>query len=526
MFKTIGCIITLWIFAVASITAQEEWIIEFQDDQIARQFVQEPDVCSFEKIIPNKTFFKLSFCNEWNKSKLAETQGIIGFMPNTKLEYRVDPNDPRYTDQWPLPLIQADLAWNEVEHGFTADGKEIVIAIVDSRIDIEHEDFINNIWFNQGEIPDDGIDNDGNSYIDDFAGLNTNNNTDNHQFGSHGTKVAGIIGAEADNGLGIAGINWNIKLMILSGVDDVANILEAYEYIIDQRKRYNETNGEEGAFVVATNFSGGVPMVFPTQFPSWCSLYEDMGREGILSVASADNEDYDVDILGDMPTTCNSDYLITVTSTTRNDTKTSNAAFGQEHVDLGAPGADTFSTLPEGGYGNFNGTSAAAPHVAGAIGLLYTAECEALTSLIESAPSDAALMIKSSILENVVPLIDLNQRTVSNGRLDIFNAKIGLAETCGTNTSTSNELTFEILGNPIGDRFLDIEYEFVQFVEHQVNVYSFDGKLVYSQIFFPSLFGTPRFSINISNLTQGMYAIQITDGKRNVAKKFIKREIR
>lgn len=517
------CLICLLSFAF-SLNGQS-YLLQFNDNEAAEDYFKanKGDFIDIEHISKSTHIYSVYPKADVRFENLKKRNSVLHISENAKVYPREIPNDSQYGMQWPLPLIEAEKAWNEVNHGLTYDNREIVIAVLDASFQIDHPDLINNIWTNEAEIPDDGIDNDNNGYVDDYYGLHVDDNNDNHPNGTHGTKVSGIIGAEGNNGLGITGVNWKIKLMIISGTNTSADIIEGYEYALNQRRLYNQTNGEKGAFVVVTNFSAGIPYVFGTSFPEWCSMYDAMGEVGILSVTAADNGDYNVDVEGDMPTTCQSDYLITVTSTDRFDLKAATAAFGSINVDLGAPGENTFSTTNNDEFTGFTGTSAASPHVAGAIGLLYSANCpQLITSSIE-LPSSAALTAKEAILSSTTNISTLSTRTVSGGRLNIFDAMSQLSMQCATvNSNDKNELSiFDLSPNP-AENALKFSYGYKRFSEHTVSVYNTLGKLIYTTNVTPSLFAEPIVTMDVSNFTSAMYYIVIDDGEEVFSTKFFK----
>src|SRR5690606_1454004 len=111
---------------------------------------------------------------------------------------------------------------------------------------------------NHGEIPGDGIDNDQNGYTDDYLGLNVQTDNDQHASDVHGTAVAGIIGAQGGNQKGVCGINWNVKLLLISGIERESDIIEGYQYATALRNTYRNSGGTQGAFVVATSLSAGI----------------------------------------------------------------------------------------------------------------------------------------------------------------------------------------------------------------------------------------------------------------------------
>lgn len=354
------------------------------------------------------------------------------------------PNDPEFSNQWQYlndgingaitdSDIDADLAWDIATGGVTANGDTIVICVIDAGIDHDHEDLVGNIWVNHSEIQGNGLDDDNNGFTDDYRGWNSFSMTDNvFNNNDHGTSVAGIIGAKGNNNIGIAGVNWNIKTMVViggSGMED--EVLTSYSYPLRHRKKYNETNGAEGAFVVATNASWGVDLGMASDFPLWCAFYDSLGHHGILNCGATANDNFDVDIEGDMPTTCTSDFLISVTNTNSSDLKHSDAGYGATSIDLGAPGAETEAIEPDNNYGLFAGTSAATPHVTGAIGLLYSAPCSNLSGLALNDPPAAALLVKNYILNGVDPNVSLDGITFTGGRLNVNNSIQLLMDSCG-----------------------------------------------------------------------------------------------
>jgi len=345
------------------------------------------------------------------------------------LETRQGPNDPDVSEQWGVFAIGADKAWGLTTGGLTTQGDTIVVAILDSGFDVLHEDLRENVWKNHAETFGDRIDNDNNGYVDDFMGWNFITNSPMHMSDQHGHSVAGIIGARGNNQKGVAGINWNIKLMLLE-TRMVSDIIAAYEYIIDQRERYNTSSGKSGAFVVATNASFGVNRVFCEQQPAWGKIYERLGAAGILTAAGAANNAWDVDQVGDMPTTCPSEFLLTVLNTNANDERYYGSAFGRKSIDMGAPGQNSYTTKPFNSYGSFNGNSAAAPHLAGAIALLYAMPCGNIGREALRYPKETALKVRQALLSGVDLSAALSAITATGGRLNVFNSLNLLMEKC------------------------------------------------------------------------------------------------
>lgn len=355
------------------------------------------------------------------------------------------PNDTRFRDQWYFQNtgqsggtagidLSMPLAWDITTGGTTHGNDTIVLCIIDNGIDTLHPDLRPNLWTNYAEIPDNGIDDDKNGYVDDYHGWNTiRNNAQVSDANFHGTPVSGIAGARGNNEIGISGVNWNVKIMpVVGGFGAVSEdrILQAYLYAYRQRKRYNDSRGKEGAFVVATNASWGISRAKPADYPIWCAFYDSLGRQGIINVAATEtSQEIDVDAAGDMPTACGSDYLITVNSVDHKGMKAP-GGFGLSSIDLGAFGENVLSTTPNSGYGIEKGTSFAAPQVTGAVGLLYAARCPSLAVLAETDPPGAALFIKSLLLAGTEPTAALQGKTVTGGRLNVFNSLRLLLGTC------------------------------------------------------------------------------------------------
>ncbi|MDX1941395.1 MAG: S8 family serine peptidase [Saprospiraceae bacterium] len=359
------------------------------------------------------------------------------------------PNDQLINLQWqylnvgqsgglPGADFDIDLAWDITTGGRTASGDTIVVCVIDEGIRAEHPDFAGNIWINHQEIANNGLDDDGNGFIDDRRGWNTARNNDEVYEGTkHGTAVAGIIGAKGNNGIGVSGVNWNVKMMIVrGGIGLESEAIEAYSYPLSLRKLYNQTNGQKGAFVVATNSSWGAEYLFPSEAPLWCSMYDSLGTQGILNAGATSNLDINVDEVGDLPSTCPSDYLISVTNLNFNNEKVvagnglQGAGFGAANIDLGAYGQDVWTIDGSTGYGPFGGTSAATPHVAGTIALLYSAPCAGFAALYKSDPKVAALLIRDFILQGAVATPSLAGITVTGGRLNINNSLLQLMGAC------------------------------------------------------------------------------------------------
>ncbi len=387
--------------------------------------------------------------------ELENNPFIDKVMPDTKVSRRNIPDDAQFNQQWALQntgqsggTIDADIdapeAWDLSTGGVTPLGDTIVVAIVDGGMLLTHADLIPNLWTNWGEIPGNGIDDDNNGYIDDIHGWNAYSSNGSIPSDGHGTHVAGIVGAKGNNGNYVSGVNWDVKLMALGGSSGTTSIvLEAYGYILDQRAIYDSTGGVSGAFVVATNSSFGVNNADcnSATYSLWNDMYNAMGQYGILSCGATMNNNSNVDVTGDVPTGCESDYMVSVTNTTRNDSKNSGAAYGATTIDLGAPGTQILSTYTGGGTSSLSGTSMASPHVAGAIGFMHASMSSGLASFYRSSPDQGAIIIKQIILDGTDQLASLNGITVSGGRLNLYNSAVLSMEYLAADSLDPNPIT-------------------------------------------------------------------------------------
>lgn len=344
------------------------------------------------------------------------------------------PSDTDFSKQWNLnPLnksannfsINVDTAWG----AFGVGGKdisnnEIVIAIVDGGADLKHKDLIENLWVNKNEIPGNNIDDDKNGYIDDIVGWNAYSKSGNVSSNYHGTHVAGIAGAKGGNNLQVSGVNWNVKLMIVNGSSgSTSTVLEAYNYVLAQKKLWLSSGGKLGANVVATNSSFGIDNADckSGDYPAWNDIYNEMGKAGILSAAATANNDVNIDNVGDVPTGCSSPYLITVTNTNKFG-KRAFAGYGLKTIQIAAPGEKILSTLPGNTVGELSGTSMATPHIAGAVGYLHSVASQDFNNYIISKPGDGAIELKNIILSTVTKVDNLKTEVSSGGILNLYEA--------------------------------------------------------------------------------------------------------
>ena len=359
---------------------------------------------------------------------LRASEKVQAAQLNHYVEDRATPNDPQFGSQWHHidasdNDIDSDLAWDITTGGSTANGDRIVVAVLEGGgSNYNHVDLIGNHWTNDAEIDGNGVDDDGNGFVDDVNGWNAASGNDAISAGGHGTAVSGMIGAVGNNGNGGAGVNWDVEIMqIQMGSLTESNVIAAYNYPYTMRNLYNTSGGTQGAFVVATNASWGIDGANPANYPVWCAYYDDLGAVGILNCGATANNNVNIDVVGDMPTGCGSDYMVAVTATNSSDVRTF-SGYGATTIDLGAPGEAVF--LPSGstGYSSTSGTSFASPCVAGGIALVYSAPCADLASSALTSPQSTADAVLGYILEGVDAVPNLVGETVTGGRLNVKNA--------------------------------------------------------------------------------------------------------
>jgi len=407
------------------------------------------EVEKLEVLVPSLNLFSVTFkqpsvSRSFLKTFSSASKIVKYAHPDHIVKLRQSPNDPELKSQWSLNGLSsrgdigATQAWELGTGGKDASGNDLVVAVIDGGVDINHKDLKNNIWVNSNEIPGNQKDDDGNGYIDDVNGWNAieENGSVSGDPGDqgymHGTHVAGIIGAQGNNRLQVAGVNWNTKIMgIVGSSGETSVVAKAYGYVIAQKKLWLDSQGKKGANIVVTNSSFGVDEAdcSSAEFSVWNDLYDEMGKLGILSVVATSNSSVDVDKVGDVPSGCKSTYLISVTNTDSEDEKYSGGAgFGEKSIHLGAPGTDILSTVPGDKVKKLTGTSMATPHVTGAVALLHSIASKKFLAEYETAPADAARELKQILLKSVDKVSSLKGNTLTEGRLNVFKAADSLSK--------------------------------------------------------------------------------------------------
>jgi len=439
------------------------------------------------------------------------------------IQPRATPNDTEFNYLWNMQntgsnngIAGADIdalkAWDIATGGLTVDGDTIVVAVIDYGFYLAHTDL--NYWKNYQEIPLNGIDDDGNGYIDDVNGWNALTNTDSLPIENHGTHVCGIIGARGNNGVGISGVNWNVKIMPISygsGFGLESNAIAAYSYVKDQRQLYNKSNGTKGAFIVSTNSSFGIDTANAIYHPLWCAMYDSLGKVGVLSAAATKNLDVNVDNVGDVPTSCASNWLISVTNTNNQDEKFANAGYGKKSIDLAAPGTSIFSTVSGNGYNFFSGTSMATPHVSGTVALMLSAACSNFMKAYKADPAMMSLVIKDSLLKAVDVIPSMQGITVSGGRLNLYKSVRSIKNYCGENTLPTSDNFFDIITvYPVPTFGNGITIDYTSDVEAELDITSVLGQEILKIPCTSSTIGIIQHAqIELPAISKGVYFIQL-----------------
>jgi len=350
---------------------------------------------------------------------LEARDDVLYAEPNFVRHLDVTPNDPSFNQLYGLNLIGAPQVWDS-----TQGNRNIVVGVIDEGIDRTHEDLQANIWTNPSPGSITGISGDVNGY--DFR-----DDTGNIVPEPHATHVAGTIGAVGNNGVGVAGVNWQVSLMSLrfisaaAGSGTTADAIKAYNYVKQMRDLWSSSGHTKGADIRAVNASYGGGGYSQAE----ADAINAMGQSGVLFVAAAGNDATDSDVHPNYPADYSLPNVMSVAATTSTDTLAGFSNFGRHSVLVGAPGSGIFSTLPNNTYSFLSGTSMAAPHVTGAAALL----CAANSNLSVS-------QLRALLAFNGDPVMALQGRSLTGRRLNVFKSLQAMNENDTTPPGTVTNL--------------------------------------------------------------------------------------
>jgi hypothetical protein len=496
-------------------------------NDLTRWLEEQAIVGSLEHISKSYYFLPTAIHPDFELADRMQALPFVTFShPNQAATLRANvPNDTLYFRQLYHKLIGSEQAWDISTGGASPQGYPIVVAVFDDGFDRYHEDIVDNLWINPGEIPNDGIDNDNNGFVDDYDGYNPHLQNGSVPVERHGHSVTGYIGARGNNITGIAGINWEAQLMVVGRALSEVQLMRAFEFILHWRRLFNTTGGAQGAYIVALNMSIGFDNKFPVDMPWLCEAMEDLHQAGILVVASAPNVATNIASSGDLPCLCATPNLICVTNTTIDDELVSNAGFSSQFVHLGAPGHQSFTVdTGIGAYRLFGGTSAAAPMVTGTLALLASMPCTGLTDNLFADPPAAASILRQAVLDGVKPLSKLAGITITGGRLCLWcdgdkGAVTSLSNLCGSAEGPISVL--RVRNNPTRDMaFIDLRSPGLE--RFPVRIYNVLGQIVWEQMFEPeALFESKLIEVNTASWASGVYMVKAGDGRRAAAARLL-----
>lgn len=341
--------------------------------------------------------FKVSGMSTKDAIALLKSHQAIEYVePDYQVSIARTPDDPRFDELWGLN--------NDGQTGGTADAdidaveawdistgsRDVVVGVIDTGIDYSHSDLASNMWVNSSEIPGDGIDNDGNGFIDDVHGINAiTDSGDPMDDEGHGTHVSGTIGASGGNGIGVVGVNHEVSLVGCKFLDAAGNgstsdAIKCIDYMVSLK------NSGVNLRVLNNSWGGG------GYSQALADAIASSEAADLLFVAAAGNDTIDNDVNPHYPSNYENASVLSVASTDQTDGISWFSHYGLTSVDMGAPGSAILSTTPGESYASYSGTSMATPHVAGAAALVLSINPELSTQelkdlLMNSGDANAAL---------------------------------------------------------------------------------------------------------------------------------------
>jgi hypothetical protein len=367
-----------------------------------------------EKPVPYSR--KINLCYRAKTRKmLAKLKGRVQCEPDIAYFASEIPNDPYFPNQYASSFLSLPSAWD-----VTKGDNSILALIVDTGILYTHPDLAANVWTNPQEIAGNGIDDDGNGYIDDVHGINAiTNSGDPLDDNGHGTHCAGIIGASANNSSGVAGVAWNVKMigakfLSSTGSGSLSNAVKALNYGTTLRNRGHK-------IVVSNNSWGG-----GSYNTALATAIQSAANAGILFVAAAGNESSNNDAIVSYPSGYTQANVLAVASTTSSGALSSFSNYGATTVDIAAPGSSIVSSYLSNQYAYMSGTSMAAPHVSG-ISILTQARCGGRLTFQQ---------VKDSILNSGVVYAGLSGKVATSAIANALGAVSAAGVLCPAATAT------------------------------------------------------------------------------------------
>jgi subtilisin family serine protease len=297
--------------------------------------------------------------------------GVRFVEPDYRYAAQSVPSDDLFEEQWSLAddrLLGVQSAWDVTTGGST------VVAVIDTGADLTHPDLRDNLWRNPREIPGNGVDDDGNGFVDDVNGADfVNRDGDPSDDNGHGTHVAGILAARGGNRVGVTGVAQRARIMVLKalGADAVGDAVTMAEAV-----RYAVANG---AKIINMSVSG------PGRSQAFEEAVQAASDAGVLMTVAAGNSGHDLDAMPEYPASFPASHVIAVAATGRTGKLIGISNRGVGTVDIAAPGQGIVSTAKDGDYEVRTGTSMASPHVAGALVLLASARPDLGPDALQSA---------------------------------------------------------------------------------------------------------------------------------------------